>query len=146
MRKGVQQNLNLTSSIFLPIAIEMLFSSGTILFFCGPLYFFNMFFSIWAYYLITKKISSQRKFFMQRQKEVDKKSDLALSESLQNNFVVQTYNSRSLELSKYTQLIRNRIEANSNSQKCLVRLNLMQRLAILSGTLSNVLLCLHGIY
>lgn len=52
---------------------------------------------------------------MQRQKEVDKKSDLALSESLQNNFVVQTYNSRSLELSKYTQLIRNRIEANSNS-------------------------------
>ena len=146
IRKGVQQNLFLTSGVLIPTALEILMSSMTILIFCGPLYFVNLAGSVLAYHWVTKRISTQRKTFIQKQKEVDQKSDIAISESLQNYFTVQTFGTRALELSKYTQLIKERIEASSNSQGYLARLNLMQRSVILGGTLTNVILALVGVY
>ena len=142
----MQQNLQLISGILIPTFLELTLSSATVLIFCGPTYFFNLVISLGVYFWVTKRISTQRKQYLQKQLDIDKKSDFMISESLQNYYNVQIFDSKKFELSKYTSVVRERITSSSMSQEYLAKLNLMQKSVIVCGSMLNIMLCLWGVY
>ena len=145
-RKSVDQNLRLIGGILLPMSIELSISSLMILYFCGPIYFFNLILSLTAYLVVTKRLSQHRKKIIQKTYNTEKKLNFLLTESLSNYYNVKIFNSDRFEMSKYTQLALTNLDTNYQSMVHLAKINMSQKLIIAYGVSSNLLLGVLGVW
>lgn len=145
-RKSVDQNLRLISGILLPMSIELSISSLMILYFCGPIYFFNLIFSLIAYLVVTKRLSKDRKKIIQKTYNTEKKLNFLLTESLSNYYNVKAFNSDRFEMSKYTKLALTNLDTNYESMVHLAKINMYQKFIIAYGVSSNLLLGVLGVW
>lgn len=118
----------------------------TVLFVCGPIYFANLMISLTVYFFVTKKISSQRKVYLENQMELDKQATFLISETLHNYYNIHVFHNKDYEFSKYSILIDKRMDSAYKSQHLLFSLNMSQKTVIVVGTFANMLFCLNEIH
>ena len=58
--KSIETALRFSLGQFAPVAFEFFLLSGTLFFFCGPIYMANMFVTLTAYTIFSKKYSVYR--------------------------------------------------------------------------------------
>lgn len=75
-KKAVEKNFSLIVSNIIPTLMEFAITSGVLLAFFGPKYFFTFIASIYAYIEFTKRIASKRKGHIEKQNENDKIGDM----------------------------------------------------------------------
>lgn len=145
LRKGVFQNFGQISNMFIPVLAEVGMNSLTLLAFCGPLYFLNLLVTLGVYFAVTKRISEMRHSALAEQLKLDRDANHLISETFQNYFNVNMFGSRKLVRAQYASSIGRRIQVGGINGTHLANLTLAQRAVIMTGTLANLLLCVHHI-
>ena len=68
-----------------------------IYFYCGPAYYFNMFLTLGLYTYYSKVASMKRRIYIRDKKNVEKKAEFTLNESIMNYETVKTFNNENYE-------------------------------------------------
>ena len=68
-----------------------------IYFYCGPAYYFNMLVTLGLYTYYSKVASMKRRIYIRDKKNVEKKAEFTLNESIMNYETVKTFNNEKHE-------------------------------------------------
>lgn len=132
--------------MFIPVLAEVGMNSLTLLAFCGPVYFVNLVLTLGVYFMVTKRISEKRHSALAEQLKLDRDANHLISETFQNYFNVNMFGSRKLIRAQYASSIGRRIQVGGINGTHLANLTLAQKTVIMTGTLLNLLICVHHIH
>ncbi len=122
----------------LPITLEVVLSNLALLYFCGPIFFFNSVFSLYFYGRVTRRIASDRKSALQNNYKVERDAFGLLHESVQNAFNLRVFQAGQLERVKYIKSTLQSLESLLKSNELLTKMNLQQRLVITYSLVTNL--------
>ena len=95
--RSIESAQRFVLGIAAPVAVEFTILSCMIYFYCGPLYFLNMAVTLGLYTYYSKVASMKRRVYIRDKKDVEKKAEFTLNESIMNYETVKTFNNEKHE-------------------------------------------------
>jgi len=103
--RSIEPGLRFTIGFFSPIAFEFMLLCGMLSMYCGPLYLANMLATLGAYTKFSRDLSKARVVQIRERKNLDKKQEFTLNESIMNYDAVKVFGNEKLEFQKYNDLL-----------------------------------------
>lgn len=122
--KSMESALRFSLGFFAPVAFEFVLLCGTLYFYCGTPYLVNMLATLSAYTAFTKWYSAYRQTLIRKNKNMEKKSEFYLNETMVNFETVKNYNNQKLEAQRYKKLLTKIKDSAVFIQETLGKLNI----------------------
>ena len=103
--KSIDSALRFVLGFFTPVAVEFVMLCVMLQFYCGPKYLFNMLLTLGLYTYFSKSFSHTRRIQIRDKKEIEKKAEFTLNESILNYETVKAFTNEKLEQDRYSKIL-----------------------------------------
>jgi ATP-binding cassette subfamily B protein len=117
--KSIDSALRFTLGFFTPVAVEFVMLCVMLQFYCGPKYLFNMLVTLGLYTYFSKTFANVRRVQIRDKKEVEKKAEFTLNESILNYETVKAFTNEKLEQDRYSKILKKVRRSSMEVQKSL---------------------------
>lgn len=124
----------------MPVAIEFFLLCGMLQFYCGPKYLVNMMITLGFYTYFSKTFSAKRRVQIRDRKNIEKKSEFTLNESIMNYETVKAFSNEKLEETKYAAVLDRLRKCANEVQMSLSQLNVGQTIIFSFGLTANLMM------
>lgn len=139
--RNIESGMRFLLSFLSPTVIEFLMLGGMLSCYCGAKYAINIVLTVAIYTGFTKWYTEYRVELIRKRKDIEKKQEFFLNETLKNYDSVKYFMNEKREQMKYDMYVLKYKEAWEDVQKSLGKLNNGQHFIFNAGLVANLIFC-----